>query len=328
MNIFVDLANPAAVSEYKGYLIAFQQLANEDSWGIHKLVDCPKQADCILFIDAHVSISVDYYRIVDDHPLTKRYPEKITVYDEYDRPPCYGRGIYVSLPQQLFNPCMHAVVSYWMNKFDTLEADHLAGKRPDYSFFAGSTSYNPTRARLMKQLNNSVISLRDTSAVSPWKTGSDAPTQVQLAQSRLEYSKLMLSHQYCIAPRGNGTSSIRMFEAFAHGTVPIIMSDEYVRPNIDDWNNCVVNVDQRRPLDILALQRQLQLEFERRQELVLDIHNRYFSPRSRWNFMGEQLERVLNATPRWQHRSHSNDLRTKLYWIQHRLAKRIEGKFI
>jgi hypothetical protein len=328
MKIFVALANPEVQADFAGYLDAFRKLAHEDQIGKHALVDSPKVADCILFIDAHLSLSVDYYRIIDNHPLTKSFPEKVMLYDEYDRPPSFGRGLYVSIPRFLFNKSKHAVVCYWINGFDSQPLDRALNPRTKFCFFAGAVSYNPTRARVVKQLSGSVVHVKDTSAVSPWKTGADAPTPEALHKSRLEYSEMMTEHQYCIAPLGKGTSSIRMFEAFAHGTVPIVMANEYVAPQIPSWIECVVTVDQRRPLDVIALQMQLQQEFASRQNLALHIQDRYFALNSRWNFFGDQLERVLCSDPVWRSRSKSDELTTKLYWIQHRLIKRIESRIV
>lgn len=328
MKIHVDLANPAAKEPFAGYLSAFRQLADHDKWGNHSLADSPETADCILFIDAHVSLTVDYYRIVDNHPLTKRFPEKVMVYDEYDRPPNYGRGIYVSVPSPLFKPQRHATVCYWLNPFDTGDSIQVQAPRTEYCFFAGAVSYNPTRARIVKQLTGSVVYVKDTSAVSPWKSGTGAPTQADLAKSRGDYSALMMQHQYCLAPLGKGTSSIRMFEAFLHGTVPIVMADEYVSPDIDKWNDCVLNVNQRRPQDVIRLQHQLQNEFTLRQRTLSEIQNGYFALQSRWNFFGNQLEKVISADPRWQTRSRRDESMSKLYWFQHRMIKRFEGRFV
>ena len=328
MKIYVDLANPAAREEFAGYLSAFRQLADHDMWGKHTLTISPESADCILFIDAHVSLNVDYYRIVDNHPLTQRFSEKVVVYDEYDRPPSYGRGIYVSIPSLLFKPQRHAIVCYWLNVFDTCDSIQLDFPRTEYCFFAGAVSFNPTRARIVKQLSGSVVHVKDTSAVSPWKTGTDAPTQADLAKSRRDYSALMLQHQYCIAPLGKGTSSIRMFEAFLHGTVPIVMADEYVSPDIEYWNDCVVSINQRRPRDVIRLQHQLQNEFTLRQRTLNEVQNSYFALQSRWNFFGNQLEKVISSDSRWLTRSRRDELLSKLYWFQHRMIKRLEGRFV
>lgn len=328
MKIYVDLANPAAKVSYAGYLSAFRQLADHDKWGNHSLVYSPETADCILFIDAHVSLSVDYYRVVDNHPLTQRFPDKVLVYDEYDRPPSYGRGIYVSLPKHLFKAYRHSIVCYWLNTFDTFDSIQVDTPRTEYCFFAGAVSYNPTRARIVKQLAGSVVNIKDTSAISPWKTGMDAPTQDDLAQSRREYAAMMLKHQYCVAPLGKGVSSYRMFEAFLHGTVPIVMSDEYVAPDIDGWHECIVTIQQRRPRDVLLLQQQLQSEFILRQRKLHQIQSDYFALDSRWNFFGNQIERVMNHDSRWQTRSRLDEAKTKLYWFKHRMIKLVEGRFV
>ena len=328
MRIYVDMASPAKKLEFAGYLHEFRQLAHHDRWGNHILSDSPEQADCILFIDAHVSASNPFYHIVDDHPYTHKYPEKVMVYDESDRPPSFGRGIYVSLPKRLFNPNRHSVVCYWLNVFDKWELHQFDRARSEYCFFAGQVSQIPVRARIVKHLTDSVVRIKDTSAVSPWKTGSNAPTHSELQQSRRDYTELMMKHQYCLSPRGNGTSSIRLFEAFLYGAVPIVMADEYVPPHILNWNDCVVNINQRRPREIILRQHQLQNEFNVRQQLVNRIQCDYFALDSRWNFFGNEIERVMNSGSIWRTRSHIDAAKTKLYWLEHRIIKRIEGRFV
>lgn len=328
MKIYVDLANPAAKGHFADYLSLFRELSLHDLSGNHTLVFAPESADCILFIDAHVSLTVDYYSIVDNHPLTKKFPEKVMVYDEYDRPPSYGRGIYVSLPRPLFNPKRHAVVCYWKNEFEASDNIDSCKTRTDYCFFAGAVSYNPTRARIVKHLTGSIVHVKDTSAVSPWKSGADAPTKAELEQSRRDYSDLMMNHQYCLAPLGKGTASIRMFEAFLHGTVPIVMANEYVSPDIVAWDDCVVKINQRRPRDIVLRQHELQGGFNDRQQKAREIQHRYFAFYSRWNFFGDQLERVLNSDPYWKNRSKTDAVKSKLYWLQHRVLKRLENGLV
>lgn len=328
MNIYVDMANPAKKVEFAKTLQLFRQLGQHDRWHKHILTESPETADCILFIDAHLTGNVDFYRIVDAHPYTQRFPEKVMVYDECDTPPNFGRGIFTSLPNLLFNPQRHSVVCYWANFFDNQDLHEVDHRRSQYCFFAGQVSQNPTRARIVRQLSGSVVRINDTSIMSPWKTGDNAPTHAELQRSRRDYAELMSKHQYCLSPRGNGTSSIRLFEAFLFGTVPIVMADEYVPPCILNWNDCVVHINQRRPAELIRRQHQLQYEFNQRQCLVHNIQNDYFAIQSRWKFFGDELERVMNSDSMWRSRSRIDEAKTKLYWLQQRIVKRVEGRFV
>ncbi|NJK92615.1 MAG: exostosin family protein [Blastochloris sp.] len=48
--------------------------------------------------------------------------------------------------------------------------------------------------------------------------------------------------RFILCPRGNGVSSVRLFEALEAGRVPVILSDRFVPPSDPDWTSCVIQV--------------------------------------------------------------------------------------
>ena len=51
-----------------------------------------------------------------------------------------------------------------------------------------------------------------------------------------EYCKLIQESKFVLCPRGNGTTSIRLFETMKLGKVPVIISDNWVPPSEPDWD--------------------------------------------------------------------------------------------
>src|SRR5262249_44306752 len=70
-------------------------------------------------------------------------------------------------------------------------------------------------------------SVIDADYAVPW---GDFATAGEAAKRR--YSDLLWSARFILCPRGQGTGSIRLFEVLKAGRVPIIISDEYVLPQL------------------------------------------------------------------------------------------------
>ena len=56
------------------------------------------------------------------------------------------------------------------------------------------------------------------------------------------YSKLIQESKFVLCPRGNGTSSIRLFEAMKLGRAPVVISDNWVPPSGPDWNSFSITI--------------------------------------------------------------------------------------
>ncbi len=58
------------------------------------------------------------------------------------------------------------------------------------------------------------------------------------------YTDLLATSKFALCPRGTGPSTIRIWEAMAAGSIPVIISDQLIMPDIGDtsWNNIAVFV--------------------------------------------------------------------------------------
>ena len=69
----------------------------------------------------------------------------------------------------------------------------------------------------------------------------DADEEVQLARKE-EYERVLASSEFVLCPRGVGPSSLRIWEAFASGKIPVIIADDLQMPDGVDWDGCSVRV--------------------------------------------------------------------------------------
>src|SRR2546423_15223097 len=79
-----------------------EALARVDRVGRHELSADAENADLGLFTQCHMLPRDWRLSALRDHPLTRRYRDKVMVFDERDRPWCAFPGVYVSMPRTHF----------------------------------------------------------------------------------------------------------------------------------------------------------------------------------------------------------------------------------
>ena len=89
-----------------------------------------------------------------------------------------------------------------------------------------------------------------------------------------------LSSKFCLAPRGYGASSFRMYEAMQLGSIPVYVTDKVYTPfaNVLDWNDFAVIIEEK---DISNIHEILLSYDEDRivmmQKNLKEVWNKYFS---------------------------------------------------
>ena len=143
---------------------------------------------------------------------------------------------------------------------------------PGYLFsFIGSTSTHPTRRGLVKLFPENCF---------------DSGVHWGLEKSLGEdfgkrYSDMLSNSLYAVCPRGTGISSVRLFEAMATGTVPIIIADGY-RPPLDaiiDWDEISIRIPEKKIKKIEdILYNQTSQEIRVMIDKLEAVYQEYFSP--------------------------------------------------
>lgn len=167
-----------------------------------------------------------------------RYPENTFAWDQGDQPTGRLPGLYCSLSRRLADSARHRGFCY------PLRMNRLVRECPQdeakYLFGFSGNITAPLRARLFTTLEPEAQSgralLRRTESIF---------TRIYSPETDVERSRFvddLRQSRFILCPRGNGLSSIRLFEALEAGRVPVIISDALLLPACVDWSACAVQV--------------------------------------------------------------------------------------
>lgn len=200
------------------------------------LVDEPDDADYIVETTGRQSFIGGRVFTVSPESHYHRRPETTFVWDSGDFPTGRLPGLYCSLDRALFHPQRHRGFCYplrynpHIRPFPLEEADRLFG-------FCGSPS-SALRHRLFAELApfaaNGMALLKNTTGL--WGRLFNSPD----ADGWKLYADVLRRCRFFLCPRGNGLSSIRLFETMEAARVPVILSDGLVLPQCVDWSRCAI----------------------------------------------------------------------------------------
>lgn len=212
-------------------LDALRVYAESDMIGRHEVCYSADEADIILFVeDGQFD---DYlYKQIQMHTLVKRYPEKVFMYNEVDKPWCVLPGLYCNMPQRFFQRSRQVAFPMLTVPNELVaqiyDANDTAQRKFLYSF-VGAASHRCRKGVFALADRNPAI--LDTSDFNVW----DCTAEERLAAERL-YADIMAESLYVLCPRGIGTSSYRLFETMQAGRAPVIISDQWVEPPQVNWD--------------------------------------------------------------------------------------------
>jgi hypothetical protein len=204
---------------------------------------------------------------IREHPLAKQYRDRVLIYDERDRPWCASPGIYVSMPARSFD---HRFQRSWGYFPPTEVAEPL--EQPDILFsFIGSPSSRCRRALFELRHPNAVIEeVRRFTFYDP--------STPDFERRRERFRSVMSRSRFVLCPRGRGTSSIRLYEALAHGCVPVIISDDWVSPDGPDWESFSVRWPERDAEGLVGMLEDRDADWPQLSRAALAAYERFFAP--------------------------------------------------
>jgi hypothetical protein len=200
----------------------FITAAELDKFGAHQLIDDPRQADIVLFID---SARPDL-RDIREHPLYRGNVEKTFVVHYGDRILPFVPGVYACAEHGFSGAGRTRTGGYLTVTEDERFVYSSVDPKPSYLFsFVGRSITAPVRRSILG-LQHPRCMLKDTSEV---RCGDG-------------YVEIMRRSSFVLCPRGYGSSTYRFFEALKMGRVPVVLSDAWVAPVGPDWASCAVFV--------------------------------------------------------------------------------------
>lgn len=194
----------------------------------HVVTESPVDADIILFVDGHLHNSDWRSDWVAHSELARRFPRKVTVYDERDLPWCRYPGIYVSMPAASFHPNVQIAAPYW--QVPAMPTTSAVSEADLLFSFVGSPSVS---------CREDIYRLSHPGAIVERITGFTFfdPGSERFEERKAHFADVMSRSRFILCPRGRGVSSIRLYEAMAAGRVPVIIADEWVPPAGPEWSS-------------------------------------------------------------------------------------------
>ncbi len=206
-----------------------------------QVVADPAAADAILDLSSHHRLGGG--QTFQVHPASHhhRWPERTFDWDSSDFPSGRMPGLYCSLSARQFDPARHRGFCYpW--RHNAVVAHRPQSEATLLYGFTGTVS-SGLRARLLALLAGLPGAeqrlIRQTGGM--WDRmfhGGPDPDKTRYADD-------LARCKFILCPRGNGLSSIRIYEAMETGRVPVILSDQLVLPACIDWVACAVRIAER-----------------------------------------------------------------------------------
>ena len=107
------------------------------------------------------------------------------------------------------------------------------------------------------------------------KEGTLNESKHHLGKTQL-YNSLLLQSRYTLAPSGSGPNSIRLWEALAVGSIPIVLADTLELPNHPLWNRSIIKIKEKNVYMIDKILKNIsQKEENQRRRNCIEIYNHF-----------------------------------------------------
>lgn len=254
-----------------GYL-SFKENALADRMKVHQLVENPEEADIILFVEVDVG---RFSEKVLRHPCLKRFREKCFILSSDWRVIPFVPGIYTALEKSWYLPRRSRpgfYLSCFINpliKFETNPDRDLL-----YSFMGDLQTARVRKA--LARLEHPRGFFVDTSLENQDAMSKSNAEQRAVFWNR--YVEIARRSKFILCPRGIAPSSIRLFETMYMGRVPVILSDEWVRPEGPQWEKFSIQIPERDAQSIPRLLEEKEAAAFEMGLLARTEWEKYFSP--------------------------------------------------
>lgn len=238
----------------------FKRLENEssldDSWELHKiplahLINQYGVGFCQILIN---NLDQDKKKIlVCQHILV----DQLTI----------DKNTFIASPHASFSNNVISIPHYPVN------ASEYTSERKKLFGFLGSTTTHYTRKGIVSLFPEFC---KDSGV--HWGLDLNAPKDITDA-----FSQELAECHFALCPRGTGISSVRLFEAMAMGTIPVIIADGYRPPlhTFINWNEISVSVPENKIKHIPNILNNFSSgDIETMRSKMKEVYIKYFSPQN------------------------------------------------
>jgi hypothetical protein len=243
-----------------------------------ELTNDPSMADLILFVENSRYHSGFFFQKLKKSPLIKQFPDKTYMYNPHDHPWFVLPGLYPSVPLALFNRSFIAAVPYIESINNFIYYDSSVPSKYLFSF-VGNPNSSP-RKKILK-----ITHPRGLVKGTPQNMFGS----ISQNDSKVDYANIMNQSKFVLCPRGAGTSSFRIFEAMQAGRVPVIISDNWVRPIGPEWDKFAIFIAERSIKNIPQILLEEEVFWDLKSKIAREAWESYFSSENIFNYMINSL---------------------------------------
>jgi len=108
----------------------------------------------------------------------------------------------------------------------------------------------------------------------------------------LEYKDILMNSRFTLCPSGSGPNSIRIWECMSFGSIPVILADTLILPDIkDDWNNYVIIWKEENIRNLYEYLKNMNPEKINDMSIkCIELYNKYFSNETMCRCINEYFE--------------------------------------
>lgn len=259
--------------------------ARQDVRKHHLLSNDADEADAILFVE-NTQFDDVLFKKLSHHVLLQKYPDKVFMYNEMDRPWDMLPGLYCCMPRRHIDRQKHRAFAYLSTPNPYISKIYQSSQERRWLYsFMGSMSHACRRPIMRLQHANGYV--HDTSDFNVWRSDIH-----QMEVRGRAYAEVLGASSFVLCPRGIGTSSLRLYETLEAGRVPVIISDEWVPPTDTDWS-FAIQIEERRVGSIPGLLSALINEAEERGIAARQAWANNYAPNTLFNTVGDSLESIM-----------------------------------
>ena len=293
-------------------------LAALDICGRHERVLDVADADAIVFTE-NTQFDDLTFKSVMNHPVVRRYPDKVFMYNEVDKAWPVLPGLYCSLSKKLAMESDNVAFPYLTSTNANIKHIHESNAERQWLYsFVGSASH-PIRKQLLK-LDQQDAKIVDTSEFCAWD-----PLQSSAHSYQQLYCETIAQSKFILCPRGIGPSSLRLYETIEAGRIPVIVSDDWVPPPQIAWD-FAVRVPESKISDIPGILARLEPEWQERSVAARQAWEAAYSPEQLFNSLGDALERIAATATRKTELPISARFHKYGVLLENALTRRIKGQ--
>lgn len=269
---------PWLTSNFRRVIRAGKSYAGSD----FVLSDNPERADYILFVDS----SDRYLKDVRRSQQFRKTPEKCCVYNINDAAVPVLPGIYPDMRAPTRCPDWQ-LGGFYIRCFDNKNLvgyDYDTAKTAKYLFsFMGNVANS-------SDLRHRIVSLTHDRALLVDKSSNMQDNDVQ-------YTKSLKQSLFVICPKGIGPTSWRFYETMMAGSVPVIVSNDWLPARGFDWKEFSIHVKEDEVHRIPKLCASMEDNAVEMGKLARDQWDRNCSVSQAFGWIGQRLKEIRESQP-------------------------------